>query len=408
MKKLCFLFVIGAFALGCAQPAEEKPFDPEYLNDMWLGTLALNDSTTLPFIFSIANGKNESHTILFNGVEKIMLATEYFKNDSVVMNFPVYQSRIVATFTDSTMTGYFEKTDADDYLVPFSAKRGIKEREPDIEAPCCALAPRWQVAFMADGNESPAIGEFKLFNSRVRGSFLTESGDYRFLEGSLSGHNFTLYGFDGGYLQVFTAHLLGGDTLKGNYYSGLTGYKTWLATPSETFQLANPEDISKLKPGLDSIAFNYPGIDGNPVIYNPARYADKLVILQITGSWCPNCKDQGAFLQQLQNNMPEQVVLLGVAFERMGTLEASIAAAKKSKDDLGLSYPVGIAQYSRDQEANEVFPFLEKIRGYPTLIIIDKNGVVRKIYTGFAGPGTTQYDEVTNHIVRLVQDLANE
>lgn len=407
MKKLLSVLLLSATLFGCKNAPEQPAFNPESLNDSWLGTLKLNDSTLLAFLFNIANGQ-ELHTILDNGTEKIMLATEYVGYDSVVMNFPVYQSRILAKFTDSTMTGFFEKTDAVDYHVPFYAKRGIAERELSEAAPCCTLAPRWQVSFFGDGKETPAIGEFKLFNSRVRGSFLTESGDYRFLEGGLHGNDFTLYGFDGGYLQVFSAQLLAGDTLKGHYYSGLTGYKTWLATPSETFQLANPEEISTLRPGLDSIAFNYPGLDGKPVVYNPARFPGKVVILQITGSWCPNCKDQGAFLQQLQNNMLEQVVLLGVAFERMGTLEASIAAAKKSKEDLGLSYPVGIAQYNREQDANEVFPFLKKIRGYPTLIIIDKNGEVRKIYTGFAGPGTTQFDEVTNHIVRLVQDLANE
>jgi thiol-disulfide isomerase/thioredoxin len=408
MKKLIYIYSAVLMLAGCTQKPDAVEFNPDSLNDSWRGTLALNDSTTLPFIFNIANGQGNTHTILFNGVEKIMLATEYFGSDSAVMDFPVYQSRIVATFTDSTMTGYFEKTDSKDYRVAFSAKRGIEEREQSDIAPCCPLAPRWQVAFVSEGKQTPAIGEFKLFSSRVRGSFLTESGDYRFLEGNLLGQDFTLYGFDGGYLQVFKAKLFGGDSIKGHYYSGLTGYKTWVATPSETFQLANPEEITKLKPGLDSIAFNYPGIDGNPVVYNPARYAGKVVILQITGSWCPNCKDQGAFLQQLQNNMPDQMVLLGIAFERMGTLEASIAAAKKSKDDLGLSFPVGIAQYSSEQVALEVFPFLENIRGYPTLIIIDKKGVVRKTYTGFSGPGTSKYEEETNRIVRLVQDLANE
>lgn len=407
MKRLIYLLSAIVFIAGCSPTPKEEVFVPKSLNDAWLGTLQLNDSTTLPFIFNIANGI-ELHTILQNGAEKIMLVTQYFGADSVVMNFPVYQSRIVASLTDSTMIGYFEKTDSKDYRVPFSAKRGIKKREQSDTNACCKLAPRWQVVFTGNGKQTPAIGELKVLINRVRGSFLTESGDYRFLEGNLFGHNLTLYGFDGGYLQVFKAELLAGDTLRGHYYSGLTGYKTWVATPSETFQLANPEDISVLKPGLDSIAFSYPGIDGNPVAYNPARYAGQVVVLQITGSWCPNCKDQGAFLQELQNSLGDKMVLIGIAFERMGTLDASIAAAKKSKDDLGLQYPVGIAQYSSSQVAEEQFPFLDKIRGYPTLVIIDKKGVKRKIYTGFAGPGTTQYDEVTNYLVRLVQDLANE
>ena len=155
MNKLLSFLVATIALISCNNEQKNIAFLPESLNDTWLGTLALNDSTMLPFVFNIANGQ-ELHTILDNSSEKIMLETEYIGNDSIVMNFPVYQSRIVATFTDSTMTGYFEKTDAIDYRVPFSAKRGVKEREQSDAEPCCKLAPRWQTTFFENGKEKIA------------------------------------------------------------------------------------------------------------------------------------------------------------------------------------------------------------------------------------------------------------
>ncbi len=165
--------------------------------------------------------------------------------------------------------------------------------------------------------------------------------------------------------------------------------------------------MSELNTEALPIVFDYPGINGNPVKFDQTT-TNTVTVLQITGSWCPNCKDQAIFLQGLQDAFPNQLNVLGIAFERMGTLEASIAAAKKSKDDLGTSYPVGVAKYKREQVAEEVFPFLQKIRSYPTLIFINKQGEVRKIYTGFAGPGTTRYEEVSNYLTQFTQDLINE
>lgn len=167
--------------------------------------------------------------------------------------------------------------------------------------------------------------------------------------------------------------------------------------------------IAELNTEALPISFSYPGIDGNTVSYSPEADQGKVTLIQITGSWCPNCKDQGRYLQELKDKFdPNTFQVLGVAFERMGTLEKSIAAAKKSKDDLGTDYAVGVAKYNRDQVAEDEFPFLKKIRSYPTLIILDKQGQVRKIHTGFSGPGTSQYDDLTSGITHFVEELLNE
>ncbi len=407
MKKLIFLFAVFALFVRCnsTDPKKENVVN----TGTWLGELTLNDSTTLSFLYQLNFNDGKIVTIL-NGGEEVLLETSFKNADSIVLNFPVYQVRICAKTDQEIWMGYLEKLDTkEEYRIPFVGSFGIEDRLPNTEAACCDLPKRWKVAFKTGERITPAIGEFKLNENRVTGSFLTQSGDYRYLEGKLNGNKLTLFGFDGGYIQVFKATLKN-DTLRGTYHSGLTGFKTWVATPNDTFKLKDPATLSELNPAVDSISFNYPSIvAGERVIYNPHAYLGKVVVLQITGSWCPNCKDQALYLQELKNNYANSgLEIIGVAFERMGTLEKSIAAAKKSKENLHVDYTVGLATYTRDQTAEEEFPFITKIKSYPTLLIIDKKGVVRKIHTGFAGPGTSRFLEETNSLTQFIKDLLDE
>ena len=405
ISAVIFAFIIALFS-GCNTVKSEKEIIVN--TGTWLGELHLNDSTLLPFIYNVDFNDGRIVTIM-NGSEKVVLETELENPDSLILNFPVYQTRLCIQNGEEVWLGYFEKLDSkEEYRIPFVGSFGFNDRLPNNEPACCALPERWKATFTEGEKQSNAIGEFKLEGNNLSGSFLTEYGDYRFLEGKLNGNQLNLYGFDGGYIQVFKGHLQN-DSLYGQYFSGLTGYKTWFATPDETFELSDPDNISELNPEFDSICFSYPGIDGKSVDYAPTANYGKVTILQITGSWCPNCKDQGRYLQQLKNEFKDQgLQVLGIAFERMGTLEASIEAAKKSKEDLGTDYRVGIAKYNRDQVAEEEFPFLTKIKSYPTLIFIDKKGSVRKIHTGFSGPGTTKYNELTNGLTQFTKDLLNE
>lgn len=375
----------------------------------WRGTLQLNDSIDLPFILETTMPEDRLHAFIQNGEERIMLKTVKSSADSLVLNFPVYQSRIIAQVHENDMTGYFQKTDSKNYLVPFSAVRHDSIRFKNDADACCEMPSRWKAVFKNGDRVTNTIGEFFQNGNSLKGSFITEFGDYRFLEGQLNGNQFSLYGFDGGYLQVFTATLENSNLVNGHYYSGLTGYQTWTATPDEDFQLTDPTLIAELNTEALPVQFSYPGINGAEVSYAPNTHQGKVAVIQITGSWCPNCKDQGRYLQQLKDEYSAAgLEVIGVAFERMGTLEKSIAAAKKSKNDLGTDYPVGIAKYNRNQVAEEQFPFLKKIRSYPTLIILDKKGNVRKIHTGFSGPGTTQYETVTRNLTQFIEDLLNE
>jgi hypothetical protein len=59
----------------------------------------------------------------------------------------------------------------------------------------------------------------------------------------------------------------------------------------------------------------------------------------------------------------------------------------------GVNYDFVIAGVNDKVKAAETLPALNKIVAFPTTIFIGKDGNVKRIHTGFEGPGTGDYHE---------------
>ena len=62
-------------------------------------------------------------------------------------------------------------------------------------------------------------------------------------------------------------------------------------------------------------------------------------------------------------------------------------------DKLDVPYDFVIAGTDDKDQASKTLPMLNRVVAFPTTIFIDKHGKVRKIHTGFNGPGTGKYYE---------------
>jgi thiol-disulfide isomerase/thioredoxin len=136
-----------------------------------------------------------------------------------------------------------------------------------------------------------------------------------------------------------------------------------------------------------------------------------VVIVQIMGSWCPNCMDETAYLvNYYKKYQPKGVEIVGLAYERTTDFARSQRALKQLTDRFKIPYPVLITGYTPARgEATKSLPMMEKVLGFPTTIIIDKKGDVRKIHTGFSGPGTGEhYIEFISEFERLTNSLLAE
>src|SRR5206468_12364380 len=126
---------------------------------------------------------------------------------------------------------------------------GDATRYPAVTKPLYNLSGRWAVAFEGKNNlPIKAVGEFKQkADGTITGTFLTPTGDYRYLEGVINADSVQLSAFDGGFAILFTAKLENDSTIsQAALYSGLSGKQSWTAVKDEHAALPDGYEITKL------------------------------------------------------------------------------------------------------------------------------------------------------------------
>ena len=73
-----------------------------------------------------------------------------------------------------------------------------------------------------NGTPRKALAEFEQTGDKLTGSFITPSGDYRFLEGIVTGDSLKLSTFDGSHAYTFYAKIASAQKITGGVY--LAGY----------------------------------------------------------------------------------------------------------------------------------------------------------------------------------------
>lgn len=244
----------------------------------------------------------------------------------------------------------------------------------------------------------------------MEGSFLTPTGDYRYLSGNVKGDSLYLSTFDGSNAYLIKAAILKDGVLKGAMWSGIKGYKTFTSILNENAKLPDATKLTYLKPGSETVDFTFPDADGKPLSLKDPRFKDKSVIIQIMGSWCPNCMDETNFLAPwYTKNKSRGVEIVGLAFEHSDDLAVSAPKLKRMESRFGIEYPVLLAGTNTNEATAKALPMLNKVMSYPTTIFIDKKGKVREIHTGFSGPGTGKYyDEFVADFNQLMDKLISE
>lgn len=346
-----------------------------------------------PLPFELEINKN-LETFVINGSERLKLDTTFIRNDSLVILMEIFEAEIVTAFDGGNMTGSYTKKlgDLSEVGAVFNAKKGTHSRFES--APTTHnVTGKWEVTFVEDSTSSyPAIGIFEQKDDKVSGTFLTEMGDYRYLEGNMVGDSLMLSCFDGTHVFLFKALVIGDKMTGGRFSYSLDYFETWTATKNENATLGNPEELTFLRNGFDKIAFDFSNTKGETVSFPSAETDGKVVILQVLGSWCPNCMDETKFLTKwYEKQDKEKVKVIGLTFEK--SLDPTYAYPKIDKmvSRFNVNYPVLLAGLNDKDEALKSLPMLNAIISFPTTIFIDKKGNVRKIHTGFSGPGTGIY-----------------
>ena len=407
MKKY-LLFALSAAAIFTA--CNDKETKSTKLKDgKWHAEFNAQDNQ-IPFVFEVENSAIDSLTIvtLLNGSERVPLKGISYSGDTVIIPIESYDTELRGVISGDTLKGTFRRLfSEDDKGVEFVAVGGARPRFEAKGTTTVSLAGKWDIEFISDDKVSNNVGIFDLKDGVVTGSILTNSGDLRFLEGVIDKDGFRLSAFAG-----LSPYLIQGQFIDENNFEGefitSRGTQKLKGVRNENASLADPYNQIQLKPGNLTLNFKLPTVDGKEISLSDPQFKDKVVVVSILGSWCPNCLDEMEFLSPwYKENKDRGVEVIGISFERKDDTEYVNKVLGNLVKKYNTSYPILIGG-KIGNEANAL-PEIDKLSSYPTTFFIDKKGKVRKIHAGFNGPATGLfYDEFKKDFNQQINDLLAE
>ncbi len=405
---LIIISVLGACITSCGPKQQEEKSDAQSLfNQGWKGIISINlPEGNLPFELELKNNGSENIAIISNSSESLEVNRIFVSNDTLVIPGYIFESEFQLTKQGDSLVGnYVRLNTKKPYQIPCY---GVKDQSyrfwSDSKNPV-DISGKWEVTFWSDTGQ--AIGRFEQNGTDLTGTFLTPMGDYRFLEGQVNGDSFALSTFDGAHAFLFLGNVKDGK-ITGSFQSGNRWKEAFSGVRNEAFELPKADTLTYMVEDAEPFMYDYQDEQGNKIHVGNEDLLGEVTIVQILGTWCPNCMDETVFLVPLKNKFPD-LNIVGLAFERPVDVNRAYERINKLKSLLEVNYPMYYAGPANKSVASGAFPMLNKIISFPTTIVLDKKGEVRYIHTGFTGPGTgVNYDNFSDDFHKLVNELINE
>ena len=171
------------------------------------------------------------------------------------------------------------------------------------------------------------------------------------------------------------------------------------ATPSD------PTQHTRLRNPDEALAFAFPDLHGQPVSNTDARFKGKVVLVNLMGSWCPNCHDEAPFLGQLYAKYRERgLEIVALDFELTPAQVSNPARVRAFIDRYQIKYPVLLAGLRK--EVATQLPQAVNLNAWPTTFFVGRDGKVHSVHVGFTSPGSGQRDtEMRAAITQEIETL---
>ncbi|MFC4313934.1 peroxiredoxin family protein [Steroidobacter flavus] len=389
---------------------------------VWRGEFTV-DGEAIPFNFEV-KGKDAAGAkfSLINGTRRDHFVVERVSDDELSVPMNTYDAALAIKIVDGKhLQGEYrdlvpKRKGARN--LPFTAEYGRSWRfvEPSKQAAAAVdLTGKWALhqaddAELRDKNNNERdnrrnqVGLFKQDGTHLSGVIMTSVGDTRELDGIVQGNRFYLSHFSGPSPRLIKGTVDEDGNLQGSSGSGIYNVARFEGERSDNVELADPYKLTRLKEGQTRIDFTFPNLKGQPVSLKDDKYRGKVVIVEVIGTWCPNCTDQTKFLAPwFKQNKHRGVEAIAIAFEQEDSFEYFQKTVGKFQSFFDIQYDLVFGGVADKKVATEKLAGLNYMAAFPTTLLIDRNGEVREIYTGYTGEVTGQYfkDYVTkfNHVL---------
>ncbi len=365
----------------------------------WVGAFDYRDHE-LRFNFEIA-GENLT---LINGIERVNQKIQW-KNDSFHVDLQPFDAFLKGRFDGELISGVWEKPYRG-LKLPFTTQKG------NVRYPMKSSGmedARWKMTLNPDeSGKSMAVGTFSEFKDRATMNIRTEVGDYRYFEGVVTDDSVIMSQFDGTHAFLVVGNK-NEEGWRGKLYYDPNYTDEWVAEPDDDFDLTDPFAMEEVEKGKHQIYYDLLAAGSGKNAIDLVELEGKVVVIQVFGTWCPNSLDETLFLRDWYAEKPQDVEVIAVTYEPVVSESYGLERVNEYVSQLKIPYDVFVGGRMSKSEAALPFPFLKKIKAFPTTVLVDKKGYARYVHSYFNGPATGDYYEsFQKEFKEKVAELVNE
>ncbi len=363
-----------------------KGLDGDWQFQLNVGTKSVPE--ILPFRVKLSERDGQWAASLINGLEEISVGPVAIADRSLVIEIPHYASTLSLQLSNDyqSMVGEWKKRRGkeEQAVVPVSATRYV---HPEWSDPSDFLG-RWSLKFEDSKDLAVAVLKQVSPSNQVVGTVLTTTGDYRYLAGGVVNGELRMSCFDGAHAFLLTAKKTP-QGIAGGFRSGSWYRVKWTATADPNAQLPDAFGQTEWMDKVPLSELQFPNLQNELKSLDAPEFAGQCRIIEVFGSWCPNCHDAGRYLSELHETYGERgLSIIGLAFELTGDFETDAEQVRQFAIRNETKYPLLLAGVADKAAATARLRVLDRVRSYPTMIFLDQTGNVKAIYTGFSGPAT--------------------
>ncbi len=378
---------------------------------LWDATITFNGQD-IPFRLQIAGDGSNIQGWLFNGDDKVVASGASFHDGSLVLNFDSYAAKLEAKLQDGALVGQYGPMLKKTY--PIAAHRHPAAESRTIVGPLPpSINGLWEVAVKSGkGEQAWRLIVQQKSALDVSAAILRVDGDTGALTGSYKDGKFVLSHFSGGRPSLVILTPSSDGTLAVNMTdlhgsSQLTATRPDVARAKGLPPPADPDHHTTVKDASEPFKFSFPDLNGKTVSNTDARFQGKVVLVNITGSWCPNCHDEAPFLAEMYRKYRSQgLEVVALSFEEGDQLTNPVRLRAFMKE-YGIDYTVLLGGTPDDRDAKLTQPV--NLNSWPTTFFLGRDGRVRFVHAGFPGPASGElYRQATHEFSSQVESLLAE
>jgi thiol-disulfide isomerase/thioredoxin len=390
--------LVGALLLGSLCPAAVAAQGLTPVSGLWDATVHVN-AIDVPFKFGIAVKGDQARGWFFNGEQKVVSSSGSFTDRHLVLRFESYGKQLdVRLGEDGKLQGTYAPTMADSPVQPaaFRAQRA-DSKAAKAPGPVPSIAGLWLLPVpSAKSGENAWRLIIQQSGPEVSAAILRVDGDTGALTGRWQAGQLLLSHFDGARPAVIQVRKGSNDTLQLTLHNSngtdvpLTAYRQTEASAKGLPEAADPASHTSVRNPKEPLQFSFPDLSGRIVSNSDDRFRGKVVLVDISGSWCPNCHDEAPFLQAMYRKYHSQgLEIVTLNFEDSPEQLANPARLRAFIKDFGIQYIV--LQAGTTQQLHDKLPQAVNLDAYPTTFFIGRDGLVREAHAGFAAPATGDF-----------------